>query len=127
IKRFIEESEGIPTQFQRLTYNGKKVKGYHTVGYYSIQRESELHMAGRLRGGGKRGRPSTGVVAKDIKDLEELNMLIDCPPKVNDDDVPSVKVALSLVPGSVLTWLENIGYEHIADNGARHIEPSKHW
>jgi hypothetical protein len=27
----------------------------HTVGYYNIQRESELQMTGRLRGGGKRG------------------------------------------------------------------------
>ena len=35
-------------------------------------------------------------------------MLIDCPPRVNDDDVPAVKVALPLVFGSVFAWLETM-------------------
>jgi hypothetical protein len=50
IKRFIEESEGIPTQIQRLTLNGKKVKDYHTVGYYNIKKESTLQLVLRNRG-----------------------------------------------------------------------------
>ena len=103
----IEEKEGLPTTFQRLNYQNKKVKDNHTIGYYNVQKEDTLYLNGRLRGGGKRGRSSTGST-KDIKELDELNMLIDCPPKVNDDDVPSVKAALSLVPGSVLTWLETL-------------------
>ena len=57
-----------------------------------------------LRGGGKRAR----AVSRDVKDLEELNMLIACPPKINDNDLPQVKAALSLVPGSVLAWLETL-------------------
>ena len=40
--------------------------------------------------------------------MEELNMLIACPPNINGDDIPSVKVALSLVLGSVLAWLETL-------------------
>ena len=65
-------------------------------------------MTGRLRGGGKRGRGSSAGSSKDVKDLDELNMLMVCPPKVNDDDVPAVKAALSLVLGSVLAWLETL-------------------
>ena len=40
--------------------------------------------------------------------LEDLNMLIACPPNINEDDVPAVKAALSLVLGSVLAWLETL-------------------
>ena len=66
-------------------------------------------MTGRLRGGGKRGRGSSAGSSKDVKDLDELNMLMVCPPKVNDDDVPAVKAARSLqVHGSVLAWLETL-------------------
>ena len=61
-----------------------------------------------LRGGGKRGRGSSAGPSKDVKDLEELNMMIACHPKVNEDDSPQVKVALSLVRGSVLAWLETL-------------------
>ena len=39
---------------QRLKYTGNKVKDYHTVGFYNIQKEHTLHLMGRLRGGGKR-------------------------------------------------------------------------
>jgi len=71
IKRFIEESEGIPTKFQRLTYNGKKVKVYHTVGYYNIKREEELHMTGRLRGGGKRASSGNAKASKANNEDQE--------------------------------------------------------
>ena len=70
IKRFLEGKEGIPTTNQRLKYDGKKVKDYHTVGYYNIQRESELHMTGRLRGGGKRAASGAG---KNKATKEEIN------------------------------------------------------
>ena len=61
-----------------------------------------------LRGGGKRGRGSSAGPSKDVKDLEELNMLIACQPKINEDDSPQVRATLSLVLGSVLAWLETV-------------------
>jgi hypothetical protein len=54
IKNAIEEKDGLPVKFQRLCYQSKKVKNNHTVGFYGIQKEHELHLMGRLRGGGKR-------------------------------------------------------------------------
>ena len=38
IKRFTEGREGIPTKIQRLSYNGKQVKDYHTVGFYNLEK-----------------------------------------------------------------------------------------
>ena len=54
IKNAIEEKDGLPVECQRLCYQNKKVKNNHTVGFYGIQKEHELHLMGRLRGGGKR-------------------------------------------------------------------------
>ena len=60
IKNTIEKKDGLPVKFQRLEYQGKKLKDNHTVGYYGIEKEHELHLNGRLRGGGgKRARAST--------------------------------------------------------------------
>ncbi|MFM7980847.1 MAG: ubiquitin-like protein [Candidatus Fonsibacter sp.] len=52
-KRFLAGKEGIPTTNQRLSYNGRKAKDFHTVGFYNIKKEHTLQMTGRLRGGGK--------------------------------------------------------------------------
>jgi len=68
-------------KFQRLYYQNKKVKHNHTVGFYSIQKEHELDLMGRLRGGGKRGRGGAGAnkVSREDKIEEkssELNLIL---------------------------------------------------
>ena len=59
-KGSLRERKAYPQQIKRLKYDGKKVKDFHTVGYYNIKKEHTLQMTGRLRGGGKRGA-STSV------------------------------------------------------------------
>ena len=68
IKSIIDEKDGHPAKFQRLKYNGKKVKDNRTVGYYNIQRESELRVNGRLRGGGGKKVIKTIVKSKSTED-----------------------------------------------------------
>ena len=51
----MRKKDGLPVKFQRVKFNGKKLKNGHTVGYYNIEKGDTLHVVGRLRGGGKRG------------------------------------------------------------------------
>ena len=76
IENAIEEKDGLPVRFQKALLPDKKVKNNHTVGFYGIQKEHELHLMGRLRGGGKRGRGGgSNKMSRDEKIEEKRNEL----------------------------------------------------
>ena len=77
----------------------KKVKDYHTVGFYNIKKEHTLQMTGRLRGGGKRGRASASI--------KETLVFLGVPQKL-DTDLPIVARALALEHIKIELWFDTI-------------------
>ena len=51
VKYLVQIQEGILPQDQRLIYAGKQLEDNRTIGDYTIEKESTLHLALRLRGG----------------------------------------------------------------------------
>ena len=72
VQNKIWKKAGIPTQQQVLTFQGKSLTSVFIIqkklSDFNIQKGSTIHLTGRLRGGGKRGRPpaSEDIIPKSI-------------------------------------------------------------
>lgn len=67
IKRKIQDKKGIPSEQQRLMFNGKEMNDYHTLSDYNIQNGSTVHLIKRVRDGMEIFANLTTSVGKPVR------------------------------------------------------------
>lgn len=67
IKRKIQDKKGIPSEQQRLMFNGKEMNDYHTLSDYSIQNGSTIHLIRRVLDGMEIFANLTTSVGKPVR------------------------------------------------------------